>query len=62
MAVKDKGQVKLFLTPGAHDALKKHKELTGEAMSTAVEDLIQEVLIPELRRMAPELDLEPKGA
>lgn len=62
MAVKNKGQVKLFLTPKAHDALKKHKELTGEAMSTAVEDLIQEVLIPELRRKAPELDFGDQGA
>lgn len=58
MSVKNKVQVKLFLTPEAHDALKKHKELTGEAMSMAVENLIQEVLIPELRRMAPELDLK----
>ena len=57
MAVKNKQQAKLFLTPFAHDALRKYKEHTGEPMSTTVENLIREVLIPEMRRDAPELDL-----
>lgn len=41
-------QVKLFLTPETHQALKDNKRLTGKPMSTAVEELVQEVLVPEM--------------
>ena len=55
MAAKGKIQVKLFLTPKAHDTLKKGKELTGESMSVQVENVIDEVLRPELLDLQPDL-------
>lgn len=40
--------VKLFLSDKAHQALKDNKAKTGQNMSDAVEELIDEVLIPEM--------------
>lgn len=48
MSANGKGQVKLFLSPGCHDALKQYKALTGVSMSQAVEALVMEVLKPEM--------------
>jgi hypothetical protein len=56
-----KQQAKFFLSPRARDALALNKKLNGTSYSIAVEQLIEEVLIPELREQAPELPLEGDG-
>lgn len=55
MAAKGKIQVKLFLTPKAHEILKKGKELTGDSMSVQVEEVIAQVIEPELKELQPDL-------
>ena len=58
MAAKDKKQAKFFITPAAHETLRKYADIKGKSMSVVVEELIEEVLELELKELAPELPLE----
>ena len=51
MAAEGKVQVKLFLTPEAQRVLQEGKNLTGKSMWILVEELIDEVLKPELKNI-----------
>lgn len=48
MGIKNKIAVKVFLSPEANDALDRNKEQNGQTKSFTVEDLIMDVLAPEL--------------
>lgn len=48
MAVKDKIAVKVFLSPEANEVLDRNKDKNGVTKSHTVEDLIMDVLAPEL--------------
>lgn len=52
MAAQGKVQVKVYLPERARDVLKENAEVNGVSMSKAVEDLVLEVLEPELKAEA----------
>lgn len=52
MAAKGKVQVKLYLTPEAHDVLRRASAATKKSHSVVVEELVFDVLEPELKKGA----------
>jgi len=58
MAIKGKTQLKVYVSPEAKDVLVKMTEARGTTLSGEVEAAILEVILPELRDIAPELDLQ----
>lgn len=52
-----KVQAKFMLPRDKHERLRQYAEIKGSNMSAELEALIDEVITPELRDRAPELDL-----